>query len=61
MQTDFNASQRQNAEYPIRVSFEPDSNVNDDRDEQFRKQFLAITSTDDGMQNDCNPAQPSNA
>jgi MinD-like ATPase involved in chromosome partitioning or flagellar assembly len=41
----------------IRVSFESDSDVNDESDEQPLKHFVQITSTEDGIQIDCNDEQ----
>jgi hypothetical protein len=43
------------------VSFEPDSNVNDEREEQPQKHSGPITSTGDGIQIDFNAAQPESA
>jgi hypothetical protein len=43
------------------VSFESDSNVNDEREEQPPKHSLQRTSTDDGIQIDSNMSQSENA
>jgi hypothetical protein len=50
MQMYFNALQSQNAPSSIRVSFESNSNVNDEREEQPAKHSLERHSTDDGVQ-----------
>jgi hypothetical protein len=61
IQIDVNASQPSNALDSIRMSFESDTNVNDEREEQQEKHSLQRTSTDDGMQIDFNDVQPRNA
>jgi hypothetical protein len=44
----------------IRVSFDPRSNVNVERQRHDLKQSLQRVSTEAGMQIDCNDEQPSN-
>jgi hypothetical protein len=46
---DSNALHLQNASRSIWASFESDSNVNDESEEQWEKQSLQRISTDDGM------------
>jgi hypothetical protein len=50
IQIDFNVVQPEKTSLSIRVSFELDSNVNLQREEQPLKHSLQRTSTDDGMQ-----------
>jgi hypothetical protein len=61
IQIDFNARQEQNVPYSIRVSFESDSNSNDERDKQDEKHFSPRTLTYDATQIDFNALQPQNA
>jgi hypothetical protein len=61
MQMDFNAPQLENALVSIRVSFEFDSNVNDEREEHPIKHLVERISTDDGIQMDFNARQLENA
>jgi hypothetical protein len=60
MQMELNERQHEKAELQIRVSFEPDSNVIDAREEQFEKQPLSRSSTVDGIQIDFNVTQSQN-
>jgi hypothetical protein len=45
----------------IRVSFDPDSNVNDQSDLHLEKDSLPRNSTDAGRKIDCNDEQPESA
>jgi hypothetical protein len=58
---DSNAQQPPNGKLSIRLSLEPESNVNDESDEQREKHSLQRTSTDDGIQMDFSARHLENA
>jgi YbbR domain-containing protein len=58
---DSNAEQLENGLHSIRVSFESESNVRDEREEHEEKQPLQRASTDDGIEMDFNASQFENA
>jgi hypothetical protein len=49
-QSDESDEHCRNAAYPMQQSFEPDSNVSFEREEQYSKQLASSISTEDGMQ-----------
>jgi hypothetical protein len=57
---DFNDAQSESAFAPIRVSFDPDSNINDESHQQYEKASSPRNSTDAGRQIDFNDEQPEN-
>jgi hypothetical protein len=59
MEMDVHAGHTQNALLPIRLSFESDLNINDER--ESIKHSLQRTSTDDGMPVHFDSRQPENA
>jgi hypothetical protein len=61
MWIDLNDEQLKNAFFSIRLSFDPDSNVNDESDSQEAKEFSARDSSWAGRQIDCNAEQFRNA
>jgi hypothetical protein len=58
---DFNDEQPKSALGSIRVSFDPDSNVNDESDLHDEKELSPRNSTEAGRQIDCNDEQPYSA
>jgi hypothetical protein len=60
-QIDFNDEHLENASASIRVSFDPDSNVNDDSDQHNEKASSPRNSTEAGRQIDLNEKQLENA
>jgi hypothetical protein len=61
IQMNFNAEQPTNTLLSIRSSFESDSKVNDEREEQMAKHQLQRTPTENGIQTDSNASQWRNA
>jgi hypothetical protein len=61
MQSDRSDEQRRNADTPIVVSFDPDSNVTVRSFAHPEKHFRASTRTDAGMTIDGSDKQPENA
>jgi hypothetical protein len=57
IQIDVNDEQPESARASIRVSFEPDSNVNDERDFKLQKHLRHNISTEAGIQIDWNLEQ----
>jgi hypothetical protein len=54
---DVNDEQRRRALSPIRVSFDPDSIVNEESDVHHENESLQSTSTEAGRQIECNDGQ----
>jgi hypothetical protein len=61
IQIDVNDEQSESARASIRVSFDPDSNVNEESDSHDEKEPSARNSTEAGIQIDCNDEQPDTA
>jgi hypothetical protein len=60
-QTEFNDAQSESAFASIRVSFDPDSNVNDESNSHQLKEHFPRVSTEAGRQTDSNESQDMNA
>jgi hypothetical protein len=59
-QIDCNDAQRESAFVSIRLSFDPDSNVNDESEEHDEKEFSERNSTKEGTQTDRNDEKCTN-